>query len=84
MSIYVEESGKERMALTQEFRQVYDQMKKKRPMEANRRFGIYGNAIEVWEYKNGKKRNICRVEEDSEEECYRKALNIMKLYDKIF
>ena len=84
MSIYIEESGKERVVLIYEFGQVYDRMKKKRLMEAYRHFGIYGNAIEVWEYKNGKKRNVCRVEEDSEEECYRKAIELMKLHDKVF
>ncbi len=82
MSIYVKE---ERRALMHEFQQTYERMKKKRPIEERRHFDVYGNnVIEVWEYKNGKKRSICRVREDGEAECYRKALEIMKLYNKIF
>lgn len=85
MSIYVKENEKERKVLMHEFYRMYEQMEKRRRMGKRLYFSVYGNnVIEVWEYKKGKRSNICRVKEDSETGCYQKALEIMKLYDKIF
>lgn len=76
----------ERRALIHEFYQIYRPLQKKRDLRLHSHFSIFPNDddfIEIWEYVNDKRvRQIIRVKEESEIECYRRAIEDLKSYAK--
>lgn len=75
---------KERTALIQEYYQIYRQLQKKHRLREHSHFDIYGNnLIEIWEYA-GEQRGkcVCKVKENSEVACYKRAIEELKNYGK--
>ena len=78
------DSDQERRASIHTFYQVYRPLQKGRDIRSHMHFDVYGeNLIEVWEYVGGtKERCICRVREDDEVTCYKRAIEILMIYNK--
>lgn len=75
--------GEEYKELIQEFYRVYRLAKEKQNLRMNDHFGRDGNLIEIWEYDGEKrKRCVCKVREENEAECYRRAIELLKIYGK--
>lgn len=69
-------------ALLHEYSQLYRPLQKQYALRSHIHFDIYGNnLIEIWEYSGGEmKRCICRIKEESEKECYQRAVEELKNY----
>lgn len=66
------------------FEAVYRPLQKKYGLRSYMHFDIYENKdglIEVWEYQGEVKgRRVCRVSEESDIECYRRAAEVLEGY----
>lgn len=53
-------------------------------MRMHSRFSLYDDGlIEIWEYRGEQKtRNICKIKEESETECYKRATEAVENYIK--
>lgn len=73
----------ERKKVIKEFYRVYRQLQKRNNLRLYSRFSIYNdNIIEIWQYKGEKRvRNICKVKEDDEIKCYKRAIEALKNYE---
>lgn len=76
----------ERRTLIQEFYRIYRQAKQTRNLLIHTHFSAYVNdhaVIEIWECVDGiRTRQLIRVREDTEEECYKRAIDELKHYVK--
>ena len=75
---------KERKRAIEEFYRIYRQLQKKKDLRIHSRFSIYDDGIiEIWEYQEDKRvRNICKVKEESETACYKRATEVLISYEK--
>lgn len=78
----MEENDVERRALIHKFYQLYRPLQKRRSLRYHMHFDVYGNNfIEIWEYEGEKKgRCICKVKEETEIECYKRAVELLESY----
>lgn len=74
----------ERSALINKFYQIYRPIQKSHGLRYHMHFDIYGNnLIEIWEYEGEKRgRYICRVKEETETDCYKRAIEILESYNR--
>lgn len=80
----MEENEEEYRALIYEYYRIYRPLHKKYNLRERGHFDIYGNnSIEIWEY-TGEKRGycVCKVEEETGIECYKKAIEMLKYYSR--
>lgn len=75
-------NDEERSALIHEYYQIYRQIQKSHSLREHSRFDIYGNnLIEIWEYAGERRgRCICKVKEETEIACYKRAIEILISY----
>ena len=75
-------NDEERSALIHEYYQIYRALQKRRSLREHSHFDIYGNnLIEIWEYAGERRgRCICKVKEDTETACYKRAIEILISY----
>lgn len=75
----------ERKVLEDRFHKTYRSLKKKYGLRSHESFDIFGNnLIEIWEYKGERKgRRVCKVEEETPEECLRRATGDLEWYAMI-
>lgn len=78
------ENDGERRAVIHGYYQIYRQLQKRNDLREYSHFDIYGNnRIEIWEYAGERRRKcVCKVKEDSEIECYKRATEELKNYGK--
>lgn len=78
----MEENDEERRALTHKFYQIYRPLQRMHSLRYHMHFDVYGNnLIEIWEYEGEqRKRRICKVKEESDIECYKRAIDELKSY----
>lgn len=81
---HMDNSEDERRALEDRFYQIYRPLQKQYELRYHMSFDIFGNdLIEIWEYEMEKKgRRICKVEEDTAEECFRRAIDYLEEYKR--
>lgn len=72
----------ERSALINKFYQIYRPIQKSHGLRYHMHFDIYGNNfIEIWEYAGEvRKRCICKVKEEDEIACYKRAIEMLISY----
>lgn len=82
----MEENEEERRAELKKFYRIYRELQKRHSLRERSHFDLYGdNRIEIWEYAGEqKKRCICKVEGESETECYRRAAETLEGYRDIY
>jgi len=70
--------------ITKKFYQIYRRLQKRYSLRMHSRFSIYDDGlIEIWEYKGDTRaRTICKVKEEDEVECYRKAIQELKNFER--
>lgn len=75
-------NDEERSVLISTFYQIYRQMQKSHSLRKHSHFDIYGNnLIEIWEYKGERKgRCLCKVKEEDEIACYKRAIEMLISY----
>lgn len=75
-------NDEERSALIHEYYQIYRALQKRRSLREHSHFDIYGNNfIEIWEYARKRRgRYICKVKEETETACYKRAIEILISY----
>lgn len=78
----MEENDAERREIIHTFYRLYRQIQKQDSLREHTHFDICGNnLIEIWERgRVGKDRLICKIKEETETECYRKAIEYLKDY----
>lgn len=78
----MEENSGERRALIHKYYRIYRRLQKIYGLRENSHFDIYGNNfIEIWEYKGSRKgRCICKIKEESETLCYKRAIDMLEYY----
>ena len=78
----MEENDEQRRALIHTFYQIYRPLQKSSGLRYHMHFDIYGNnLIEIWEYEGERKgRCICKVKEDTEIACYKRAIEELESY----
>lgn len=78
----MEENDEERSALINKFYQIYRPIQKSQGLRYHMNFDIYGNnLIEIWEYVGERRgRCICKVKEETEVACYKRAIEILISY----
>lgn len=66
------------------FYSIYRRLQKKHTLRLHSHFSIYDDGlIEIWEYKGDQRtRAICKVKEESEIECYKRATEALISYEK--
>ncbi len=69
-------------AVIKEFYALYRPLQKRNGLRYHSHFDVYGNNfIEIWEHKGDQRtRCICKVKEEDEIECYKKAIDTLKSY----
>lgn len=74
----------ERGALEDQFYKIYRPLQKQHGLRCHMSFDIFGNdLIEIWEYEREKKvRRICKVEEETAEDCFRRAIDYLEEYKR--
>lgn len=79
----MENEGERRKAI-REFYSIYRRLQKKHSLRLHSHFSIYDDGlIEIWEYKGDQRtRSICKVKEESETECYKRATEALISYEK--
>lgn len=79
----MENEGERRKAL-REFYSIYRRLQKVHNLRLHSHFSIYDDGlIEIWEYKGDQRtRAICKVKEESETECYKRATEALISYEK--
>lgn len=72
-----------RIAISKFYR-VYRQAQRVSNLRMHSRFSLYDDGlIEIWEYRGEQKtRNICKIKEESETECYKRATEAVENYIK--
>lgn len=75
-------NDEERSALINKFYQIYRPIQKSHGLRYHMRFDIYGNnLIEIWEYAGERRgRCICKVKEETEIACYKRAIEMLISY----
>ena len=75
-------NDEERSALIHEYYQIYRALQKRHSLREHSHFDIYGNnLIEIWEYAGERRgRCICKVKEETETACYKRAIEILISY----
>ena len=75
-------NDEERSALINKFYQIYRPIQKSHGLRYHMHFDIYGNnLIEIWEYAGEvRKRCICKVKEEDEIACYKRAIEMLISY----
>lgn len=68
--------------IIQGFYRIYRQMQKKYNLHMHTHFSLYEEGlIEIWTYEGGvRKRYICKLKEENEADCYRKAIRELERY----
>lgn len=77
-------NDEQRSALIHEYYRIYRQLKERHSLREHSHFDLYGNnLIEIWEYAGGrKKRCVCKVREEDETACYKRAIEMLKSYGR--
>lgn len=77
-------NDEERSALIHTFYQIYRPIQKSHGLRYHMNFDIYGNnLIEIWEYAGERRgRCICKVKEETEIACYKRAIEILISYGR--
>lgn len=72
----------ERQMLEQSFCRIYRPLQKQHGLRCHECFDVFGNnMIEIWEHEGEKRgRRICKVEEETAEECLRRAIDSLEWY----
>ena len=72
-----------RIAISKFYR-VYRQAQRLSSLRMHSRFSLYDDGlIEIWEYRGEQKtRSICKIKEESETECYKRATEAVENYIK--
>ena len=80
----MEENDEQRRELIRKFYKIYRPLQKSSGLRYHMHFDIYGNnLIEIWEYEGEKRgRYICRVKEETETDCYKRAIEILESYNR--
>lgn len=75
-------NDEERSALINKFYQIYRPIQKSHGLRYHMHFDIYGNnLIEIWEYAGERRgRCICKVKEETETACYKRAIEMLISY----
>lgn len=78
----MDENDKERSELIHKYYQIYRELQTRHSLREHSHSDIYGNNfIKIWEYEGEvRKRCICNVKEESETECYKRAIEILISY----
>lgn len=78
----MEENDEQRRELIHKFYQIYRPIQKICGLREHSHFDIYGNnLIEIWEYAGERRgRCICKVKEETETACYKRAIEILISY----
>lgn len=78
----MDENDKERSELIRTFYQIYRPIQKSHGLRYHMHFDIYNNNfIEIWEYEGERRgRCICKVKEETETACYKRAIEILISY----
>lgn len=78
------ENEEERRKALRKFYSIYRRLQKKHTLRLHSQFSIYDDGlIEIWEYKGDQRtRAICKVKEESEIECYKRATEALISYEK--
>lgn len=71
-------------ALLHEYYQLYRPLQKQYGLRSHIHFDLYGdNLIEIWEHSGSEKGLcVCRIKEESEKECYQRAVGELRNYRK--
>lgn len=77
-------NDEERRELIHKFYQVYRPLQKRHSLREHSHFDVYGNNfIEIWEQEGDRKgRYICKIKEDTEIECYQRAIEQLEAYSR--
>lgn len=80
----MEENEEERRALIQEYYQIYRQLQQQHSLREHTYFDIYGNnRIKIYECAGDREGLcICNVDEESELACWKRAIEILKIYSR--
>ena len=75
-------NDEERRALIHKYYQIYRSLQKRHSLREHSHFDIYGNNfIEIWEYVGERRgRCICKVKEEDEIACYKRAIEMLISY----
>ena len=78
----MEENEEKHRELIHKFKKIYKQIEKICNVRYYKRFDMHGKSIiEIWEYEgNRKKYCICKENEESEIECYERAIGVMESF----
>lgn len=78
-----QKEDQERRTVIKQFYELYRRLQRKHNFRMHSRFSIYDDGlIEIWEYKGDKRiRNICKVKEEKEVDCYKRAIETLANYD---
>ena len=73
----------ERSEVIQQFYRTYGRLQKRYSLRMHSRFSIYDDGlIEIYEYKGDTRtRAICKIKEEDEVECYKKAIQELKNFE---
>lgn len=79
------ENEEERRKALKEFYGVYRQLQKENGLRMHSSFSMYDDGlIEIWEYQGDRRtRNVCKIQGESETECYKRATETLKRYAEI-
>lgn len=74
----------ERRQVIRQFYEIYRRVQRRYSFRMHSRFSIYDDGIiEIYECAGDKRvRTICKVKEEREVECYKRAIDTLKNYDK--
>lgn len=70
--------------VVKEYYRIYRPLQKKYNLRDHHHFSIYSDGlIEIWEYKGDeRKRLICKVTEETDIQCFKRAIEELKNYEK--
>ena len=80
----IADSDRERRELIGRFHRIYRSLQERYSLREQSHFDLYGNnSIEIWEYENNRrKRCICKVKDEEELTCYKRAIETLESYDR--
>ena len=78
------ENEEERRKALREFYSIYRRLQKKKSLRLHSSFSIYDDGlIEIWEHQGDRRtRNVCKIKEESETECYKRATEALISYER--
>ena len=78
----MEDNDRERRKLIDRFYRIYRSLQERYSLREQSHFDLCGNnSIEIWEYENNKrKRCICKVKDEEELTCYKRAIEELESY----